>query len=109
MFAYAAMLVQENIFREINFQFLVVGHTHASIDQYFSVLARKISKAYFLGSPLALEHLIGNNVVDAKLSGTKSEFKSKPLIVKKISVLYNMKAALSHLINPKIRYAFCLL
>jgi hypothetical protein len=38
--------------------FLIVGHTHSVIDQYFSVISRKIFEAEFIATPDALHALI---------------------------------------------------
>jgi hypothetical protein len=38
--------------------FLIVGHTHNVIDQYFSVISKKIFKAEFIATPYALHALI---------------------------------------------------
>ncbi len=38
--------------------FLIVGHTHSLIDQYFSVISKKIFKAEFIATPYALHALI---------------------------------------------------
>jgi len=38
--------------------FLIVGHTHSVIDQYFSVVSKKIFKAEFIATPYALHALI---------------------------------------------------
>jgi len=38
--AFAAQLVEAGIFEEIELNFLIVGHTHEDIDQYFSVISR---------------------------------------------------------------------
>jgi len=56
--AYYSLLVEGYNFDEIEIAFLIVGHTHASIDQYFSVISRSIKKATFIGTPLALLELI---------------------------------------------------
>jgi len=58
MFSYLSLLVEQDYFKEINVGFLVVGHTHSSIDQYFSVLSKAIQSKTFIGSPLALLNLI---------------------------------------------------
>lgn len=93
--------------------FLIVGHTHTSIDQYFSVLSRVIWRSHFLGSPLSLEHLLANELMEKSLSGSswannsevnERKLKSKPLLVRKLTVVYDMKAALLPLINEKIHY-----
>ena len=38
--------------------FLIVGHTHSVIDQYFSVISTKIFMAEFIATPHALHALI---------------------------------------------------
>jgi hypothetical protein len=57
MFAYCSKLVEDGVLDRIYLDFLVVGHTHSSIDQYFSVLATAIRKSKFIGSPQALWNL----------------------------------------------------
>lgn len=51
------MLVEMGYFDTITVGFLIIGHTHASIDQYFSCLRGIIRRANFIASPLALQHL----------------------------------------------------
>ena len=105
MFTYISLLVQEGIFKKIEVYFLIVGHTHASIDQFFSILARRISHAYFIGSPLSLRALLLQADFNSNLSGSNKEKRiEKPLLVKNISVVYDMKKALEPLINKKIMY-----
>jgi hypothetical protein len=69
MFSYISLLVQEKIFKKVEVFFLIVGHTHASIDQYFSVLSREILKTNFIGSPLSLQFLLSREGVVANLTG----------------------------------------
>ena len=79
MFAYLSHLVQARKFTQIRvsflsqffciffslstkfvshqINFLVVGHTHCPLDQYFSVLSKAILKAVFIASPEALMEL----------------------------------------------------
>jgi hypothetical protein len=52
MFAYASALVELGYFDAIDTNLLIVGHTHSSIDQYFSVLSKAIKSAEFIGLPL---------------------------------------------------------
>ena len=66
-----------------------MGHTHASIDQYFSVLSREILRTNFIGSPLSLESLLGREgVCSGNLSGDawslefERKLKAKPLVVR---------------------------
>jgi hypothetical protein len=94
MFGYISLLIQEKCFKKVEIFFLIVGHTHASIDQYFSVLAREISKTNFIGSPISLESLLGREGVARNLSGNawsecpaKAQ-KVKPLLVRYLSYIY---------------------
>ena len=41
--------METGLLDEIYVNFLIVGHTHISIDQYFSVLSRVINRAEFIG------------------------------------------------------------
>lgn len=113
VFTYLSLLVQDHHFKVIEVFFLIVGHTHTSIDQYFSVIARIIWKCNFLGSPISLESLLaGEAFENISLSGPswvnneeqERKLKSKPLLVRKISVVYDMKKALLSLINTKLKY-----
>jgi hypothetical protein len=107
VFTYISLLVQQGLFSKIEVFFLIVGHTHASIDQFFSILSKRISKHYFIGSPLSLEYLLCKLVIGKKLSGkswVNERYKEVPLLVRKISVVYDMKSALKPLINKKIKY-----
>ena len=42
--AFCAYLVEKGIFHKVKLSFLVVGHTHEDIDQYFSCISRFIKK-----------------------------------------------------------------
>jgi hypothetical protein len=45
-------------FDRVFLHFLIVGHTHSIIDQYFSTISKRIYKAEFIASPHALHALI---------------------------------------------------
>ena len=53
VFMYSALLVELGFFERVTVGFLIIGHTHASIDQYFSCLRKLIGRASFIASPLA--------------------------------------------------------
>jgi hypothetical protein len=100
------------MFDVVDIFFLIVGHTHASIDQYFSVLARQIYHCDFIGSPLSLHALLGR-ARDYNLSGAWQETekggkpkpqKEKPLLIRKLSVIFDMKACLAPFIDMSIKY-----
>jgi hypothetical protein len=112
MFTYVSMLVDQDIFDVVDIFFLIVGHTHASIDQYFSVLARQIYHCDFIGSPLALHSLLGR-ARDYNLSGAWQETekgekpkpqKEKPLLIRKLSVIFDLKTSLTPIIDMSIKY-----
>jgi hypothetical protein len=51
-------------FDKVFIHFLIVGHTHCLIDQYFSVISKQIFEAEFIASPHALHALILQTVDD---------------------------------------------
>jgi hypothetical protein len=57
-----SMLVKQELLDEIEVHFLIVGHTHTTIDQYFGVISKLIRRTSFIGTPLALEHLLRNGI-----------------------------------------------
>ena len=111
VFTYISLLVQLGHFRKVEVFFLIVGHTHCSIDQYFSSCATEIWNALFIGSPLALEALLARYENERNFSGKawkrkgdSEKERAKPLIVRKISVVYDMVSAFKRLTNKKIKY-----
>lgn len=90
-FAYYSLLVELGIFDEIEVYFLIVGHTHTSLDQFFSVLAKKIYSVNFIGSPMAMQHLL--------LNAHKDE-SDCAVLSKSIDVVYDVKEKLSPYILP---------
>jgi len=108
MFSWVAMLVEEGLFDVVEVFFLIVGHTHSSIDQYFSILAKLIMKCDFIGSPLALEALLAQSDEGLSLSGKPlpdgKKISSLPLGVKKLSAMFDMKTAIKPLVNTSIQY-----
>ena len=57
MYGYLSLLNLQGFFDTIQINFLIVGHTHGPIDQYFSVLSKKLWGTAFVGSPMALQCL----------------------------------------------------
>lgn len=91
MFSYLSMLLEEKFVDEITVGFLIVGHTHASIDQFFSTLSSLISKASFIGSPLALMNLFLENKKDTLE------------LCRQIVVCYDFKRAIAPFVNKKLK------
>jgi hypothetical protein len=59
-----SLLVEMGYFKSITVGFLIIGHTHSSIDQYFSCLRGIIRRANFIASPLALQHLFSLDAIN---------------------------------------------
>ena len=96
MFSYFSLLIETMVFDKIQINFLIVGHTHLSIDQYFSVLSNAIGDCEFIGSPLALEALFDKAHKAGKLA-------NKPLIQRQITAYYDINEALTPYINKDIK------
>ena len=58
MFMYLCLLVELSWFTLVFVGFLVVGHTHAPIDQTFSAIKRRINATKFIASPAAMMKLL---------------------------------------------------
>jgi hypothetical protein len=99
MFAYLSLLIENHIFDEIEVGFLIVGHTHSSIDQYFSVISKAIKskKTRFIGSPLAMKEIV-RRVHKNSYPGQLNP------IVRDVHVYYDYKAWLQKYINTDIKY-----
>jgi len=99
MMGYLSLLVEKGIFEEIDINFLLVGHTHGSLDQQFSVYSKKIKsrQTKFIGSRMALHDLLRN-------AYQSSHAWKKPTISKQIQVVYDFKAMLLPCINKSLKY-----
>lgn len=111
VFAYVSLLVENRQFEVVEMFFLIVGHTHASIDQFFSVLSKAIFRCHFIASPLSLVAKLMSvleskeiSLTGERVAGNKSKEGRGPLLVKQIVVVYDMKAALQPLLNKNIHF-----
>ena len=77
---FMSQLVENEEMEWIEMRFLVVGHTHCSIDQYFSVLSSYISKCSFAPTPLSLRYV---------LSIAHDKRGMRPLVVRPLNVCSN--------------------
>ena len=94
-FMYSSLLIELFAFDEVEIAFLIVGHTHASIDQYFSVIAKAIRKAEFIGTPIALLELIRRC--------HDSSWQQKA-VIREIKVYYDLKTMFEPYRNKRIKY-----
>jgi hypothetical protein len=101
MFSYFSLLVETMVFDKIQVNFLIVGHTHSSIDQYFSILSKAIGDCEFIGSPMALEALFEKAHKAGKLA-------NKPLIQRQLTAYYDVITALFPYVNKKIKVSLSL-
>lgn len=58
MFTYLSIMVELQILAQVEIHFLIVGHTHTTIDQYFSALNNGLDQTNFVGTPLAMRYLL---------------------------------------------------
>ena len=97
---YLSLLVEMCWFRVVNFCFLVVGHTHAPIDQTFSAAKKRINNAKFIASPEALRKLLEADGTTAALVANKKSGKLEsskyrtPAAQYVVSVVHDYKSAL---------------
>jgi hypothetical protein len=92
MFTYLSLLIEEGFFDTIQVNFLIVGHTHTTIDQYFSSVSKSLSKCSFIGSPMSFRNML-NSVSD-----------SPPMINRKLVVFYDYKSWLTPIINKALKW-----
>jgi hypothetical protein len=99
MFAYLSLLVEQFVFDVIHVNFLIVGHTHSSIDQYFGVLTGAIKSTQFIASPLSLKELL-------KMAHTVENIDKRPSVVRQISVYYDYFTAFAPYLTKKIKVIY---
>jgi len=90
MFAYTSLLVELCLFDTIEINFLMVGHTHCSVDRMFGTFSETINKSYFIASPIALRQLLINCLPN------------KIVCNKEIMSVYDWKKLLQPYINKAI-------
>jgi nicotinamide riboside kinase len=78
----------------VHISFLLVGHTHVLIDQYFSVIGRHIDNVKFIGSHHSMKQVFEKCLFH----------NNKPLIQRKLEYVYDVTAALAPYIDPNLMY-----
>ena len=71
-------------FEKVILHFLIVGHTHCIIDQYFSIISKRIFKAEFIASPYALHALIMQEASAKEIAKSEESGNGKKVVVPKI-------------------------
>ena len=76
---YFSHLIEQKYLDVININFMIVGHTHAPIDQIFSPFTKIKRKASFIGTPAALFYYI-------RTHGQGSRSYKKPVVYRQLDV-----------------------
>ena len=90
-------LVEDCYFQEIEFFFLIVGHTHNILDQWFGVLSRAIRGANFIGSYLAMHELY-------KIAHSEEEADLRPQKVHQLELYHDWRRFYNPVRNTDIHH-----
>ena len=87
MFCFLSLLVEKFIFDKITVNFLIVGHTHASINQFFSVLSGAIKDSDWIATPISLRQL---------LKSAHKELRFQPKVIRELIVYHDWASFLTN-------------
>lgn len=91
---YISLLLELGWFDQIDVGFLVVGHTHAPIDQKYSCVKTRLGRAKFIASPPALWKLLAaKSGEEVNFRGSRSRYVI-PAAQYRVSVVHDYKTAL---------------
>jgi hypothetical protein len=96
MFCYLSLLIEYGHFKYIQVNFLIVGHTHCRLDQYFSTICAILRSAQFIATTIALMELLS-------IKPEGSDYKV-PKIQRIVHVIYDVKEAFKDYYNKGIHY-----
>ena len=88
--ALMSTLIEMFYLDEIHCNFLVVGHTHCSVDQYFGVCTKCIKKQHWIGSPMSFQSL---------LKTAHNDPKRRPTVNRQIVVIFDFRHYFASIIN----------
>jgi hypothetical protein len=97
MFCFLSQIVEDCYFDEIEMFFLLVGHTHNILDQWFGVLARAIREANFIGSVLAIHAIY-------KIAHKTTVEHLRPKEVHQLETYHDMRKYYAPLVNDEIHH-----
>ena len=115
VFAFFSIMVETKQIKTVELHFLLVGHTHCSVDQYFSVLSKvgrlikpinfdgithseslqKLALAHFIATPLSMEAFL------AQAHGTLLQ---RPKVSRLLDVVYDFVGAMKPFICQEIKF-----
>lgn len=96
MMAYLSLLIELGYFLTIRLSFLIVGHTHCIIDQWFSSITKILQSVHFVATPFAIEELVMEK-------RQKSTF-IRPTKQHHVHAIYDIITALDPYINTDIKW-----
>ena len=99
MFAYGSSLIEVGTVQEVNINFLIVGHTHSNLDQYFSVYSKKIKRSDFIGSVPALHELY-----KTAHSGKYEYLRPRPHEHEQLRFVHDWVGYFAPIINTKLKW-----
>jgi hypothetical protein len=95
MFCYFSHIIEERYFDELEVMFLIVGHTHNILDQWFSVLAKAIRNAHFIGSVIAIHELY-------KIAHNEKKEHLRPALVHQMRTFHDWRRMYAPVLNEDI-------
>ena len=96
VFTYASLILELDVVHQIEINFLIVGHTHDSLDQEFSVVSNALEACNYIASPLGLHEVFKNC--------HKSNPEFNPRCIRKLEFIYDWKSFFAPVINKKIKW-----
>lgn len=100
MFQYLSCLVEIGAFVQIDISCLIIGHTHASIDQFFSALLGKMKRTTLVATPESLRRLL--DTLSPRIdNNTPSRYKP-PLLHIELFIVYDYVSAFEPYLNKQI-------
>jgi hypothetical protein len=95
MFSFYSLLVELGYFNKIEVYFLIVGHTHTHLDQWFGVLSKAFNQYENIFSPLKLQEIVGK---------AHSDPQQRPKKQTQVHVTHAYTKLFEKFINKKIKF-----
>jgi uncharacterized protein YdbL (DUF1318 family) len=95
MFCFLSECVEECYFSSVELFFLLVGHTHNILDQWFGVLSTAISKSNFIGSWMAIQEIY-------KIAHSDKHKARRPKEVHQLQFYHDWRKRYSRVMNQMI-------